>query len=56
MRFKKYITLGATLLSITSMLVGCSSKDGKVNKEIQGVLESKREESVGECKVEFGDS
>lgn len=56
MRFKKYITLGATLLSITSMLVGCSSKDVKVNKEIQGVLESKIEESVGECKVEFGDS
>ena len=56
MRFKKYITLGAALLSITSMLVGCSSKDVKVNKEIQGVLESKIEESVGECKVEFGDS
>ena len=56
MRFKKYITLGATLLSITSMLVGCSSKDVKVNKEIQGVLESKIEESIGECKVEFGDS
>ena len=56
MRFKKYITLGAALLSITSMLAGCSSKDVKVNKEIQGVLESKIEESVGECKVEFGDS
>ena len=56
MKFKKYITLGVTLLSITSMLVGCSSKDVKVNKEIQGVLESKIEESVGECKVEFGDS
>ena len=56
MRFKKYITLGAALLSITSMLVGCSSKDVKVNKEIQGVLESKIEEYVGECKVEFGDS
>ena len=56
MRFKKYITLGATLLSIASMLVGCSSKEVKVNKEIQGVLESKIEESIGECKVEFGDS
>ena len=56
MRFKKYITLGVTLLSITSTLVGCSSKDVKVNKEIQGVLESKIEESIGECKVEFGDS
>ena len=56
MKFKKYITLGVTLLSITSTLVGCSSKDVKVNKEIQGALESKIEESIGECKVEFGDS
>lgn len=56
MKFKKYITIGLSIVAISFMMVGCSSDDVKVNKEIQSVLETKIEESIGDCDIKFGDS
>lgn len=56
MRFKKYIVTGLSILSISGLLIGCSSKDVLINTQIQNSLQAQVENILGDCDVNFGDS